>query len=169
MAYEYSFFFSCTKYPGCSFLNNPNFYQFGQHFPIQNNSKSESANFSLHMIPSKFCAYLNYLQNTVSKFKNNLLKTKNRTPFQGGILLTSLYYNTTGFSNPFIGEFTKYPGQQIFSNFLNLSPGETFTKPGMASTSTQNRLSQLHKYAKVYTHSSDKPPMCEIPDLGLKF
>ena len=28
------------------FLNNPNFYQFSQqHFPIQNNSKSESANF----------------------------------------------------------------------------------------------------------------------------
>ena len=104
------FFFSCTKYPGCSFLNNPNFYQFGQqHFPIQNNSKSESANFSLHMIPSKFSAYLNYLQNPVSKFKNNLLKTKNQTPFLGKFHLTSQYYYTTGFSNPFLEEFTKYP------------------------------------------------------------
>ena len=47
IAYEHpSFFFSCTTYPGCSFLNNPNFYQFGQqHFPIQNNSKSGSVNF----------------------------------------------------------------------------------------------------------------------------
>ena len=44
IAYEHStsFFFLCTKYPGVFFLNNPNFYKFCQHFPIQN--ISESAN-----------------------------------------------------------------------------------------------------------------------------
>ena len=44
VAYEHSsssFFFLFTKYP-VFFLNNPNFYKFCQHFPIQN--ISESAN-----------------------------------------------------------------------------------------------------------------------------
>ena len=37
VTYEHSsFFFLFTKYPGFFFLNNPNFYKFCQHFPIQN-------------------------------------------------------------------------------------------------------------------------------------
>ena len=125
-------------------------------FPNSKQFQIRVCEFSLHMIPSKFRAYLNYLQNHVSKFKNNLLKTKNRTPLPGKFHLTSQYYNTTGFSNPFLGEFSKYPVRQIFSTIRNPSPGETFTKHGMASTNSQNRISQLDKYAKVYAHSSDR-------------
>ena len=158
------FFFTLHKISWVFFLKQPKLLSiWPTTFPNSKQFQIRVCEFLLHMITSTFCAYLNYLQNPVLKFKNNLLKTKNRTPFEGKFHLTSQYYNTTGFSNPFLGEFTKYPVRQIFLNILNPSPGETFTKHGMASTSSPNRLSQLHKYAKVYVHSSDKPPMCEIP------
>ena len=38
-------------------------------------------------------------------------------------------------------------------------------KPAWFYQRRKYRFSQLHKYAKVYAHSSDKPPMCEIPGL----
>ena len=130
------------KYPGGSFLNNPNFYPFGQqHFPLKNNSKPSPQIFRyIQRDRQDFAHTLNSLifkplfqisKITVSKIKSN--------PIPGGIPLTSQYFNTTKFSNPFYGDFPKYPVRQIFSNFLNPYLGEMSTKPGMASTSTQNR------------------------------
>ena len=73
IAYEYppflSSFFFCFKIsrvffpkPSKLLLIQPT------KFLPQNNSKSESVNIPLHIIPPKFCAYLNYLQNPVSEY-----------------------------------------------------------------------------------------------------
>ena len=63
------FFLFCFKISRVFFPKPPKllFIQ-STKFPPQNNSKSESANFPLHMIPSKCCAYLNYLQTPVSEY-----------------------------------------------------------------------------------------------------
>ena len=149
------------KYPRGSFLNNSNFYPFGQqHFPLKNNSKP-SRQFFQYIRDQDFAHILAFLisKHSFQISKITFSKTKSN-PISGGIPLTSQYFNTTRFSILFLGEFTKYPARQIFSNFLDPSLEETSTKPGMP-TSTQNIdaiLGRLHKTLPISTIFPNSTP-----------
>ena len=71
VAYEHSssFFFFCTKYPGCFFFpKQPKLLSIHPTtFPNSKQFQIRIYESSPHLVPSKFCASLNYLQNPVSK------------------------------------------------------------------------------------------------------
>ena len=86
-----------------SFLNNPNLLSIRPTtFPPQEQFKTESTNFSVHTTrSSKFCTYTSY-----SPIPFKISKTKVKPHSRGTIHnsvwpLTSQYFNTTRFSNPF--------------------------------------------------------------------
>ena len=135
IAYENSFFFFLAlKYPGCSFLNHPNFYPFSQqYFPLKNNSKPSPQIFRYmqdfaHILNSNSKPPFQFSKITFSTTKikpHSRENSTNQSVFQYHKILKSLLRGIHKISST--------------TNFLDPSLGETSTKPGMASTSTQNR------------------------------
>ena len=128
------------KYPRGSFLNNPNFYPFDQqHFPLKNNSKPSPQIFRYRQ---RDCQDFAHIPNSL--ISNPLFQISNTIP----------------------GQFTKtqawtLPVPQIFSTPLW---GKTFTKPGMASTSTENIdsiLGRLHKTLSICTTLPNIEPVAK--------
>ena len=106
IAYEHSsssFFFLFTKYPDF-FLNNPNFYKFCQHFPIQN--ISESAN----LRHTRFCQNFAHLLITSKTLFQNIFPNNN--------LKASLQ-----------GELTKYLSASSDKKHLSLSYSASTARP----------------------------------------
>ena len=127
------------KYPKGSFLNNPNFYQFGQqHFPLKNNSKPSPQIF--RYIQRDHQDFKSILNSLISKplfqiSKITFSKTKNKPHSRGNSTnQTVLQYHKI--LKSILRGIHKISST---TNFLDPSLGKTSTKPGKASTCTQNR------------------------------
>ena len=170
------FFFLFTKYPCFFFLNNPNFYKFCQHFPIQN--ISESANLR-HTWFRQNSAHLLITSKTLFQniFPNNNLKAS----LQGEL---TKYLSASSDTKNICLLVTLPPRQDrfqdntyVFNNWYQQFPQQN-NRPD--STSAENIDSpNFINIEKVYAHSSDKHQCAKFmdntinapkfPSLGLKF
>ena len=123
------------EYPGGSFLNNPNFYPFGQqHFP-KNNSKPSPQIFRhinvIIKIPTHRLNFLisypvsNILFNRISKitFSKTKVKPHSRGNSQSSLATNQSVLQNTRFSNPFLIGIHKISRMTRFSNFPDPSQG----------------------------------------------
>ena len=156
IAYEHSssFFFFSQNIPGFFFLNNPNFYQFCRHFPIQN--ISESANLrhtwfrqnSAHLLITSKTLFQNIfpnnnlkasLQGELTKYLSASSDTKNHL---------SLSYSAST-ARPFSIHMDHDKSETIpmspiiaINNFHRKQPAWFYQR-------RKYRFSQLHKYRKI--------------------
>ena len=194
IAYEHSSsFFLAQNIPGVFFfLNNPNFYQLSQqHFPIQNNSKSESAN-PRHTWFRQNSAHLLIISKT--PFQNIFPNNNRKAPLQGELTeylsdssdtkkthLSLSYSASTArpTARPFSVD-TDHDKSEIISmspiiginNFLK-ETGLILPPPKISILPTSQNIE------KVCAHSSDKHQCAQfldnpidapkIPSLGIKF
>ena len=140
------------KYPGGgSFLNNPNFYPFGQqHFPLKNNSKPSPQIF--RYIQRDRQDFVHILPTLPSRLKFQTSFQGDHSQFRQATNQSVLQYHKILKSS--LRGIHKISSTTRFSNFLDPSLGETFAKPGMATTSTQNIdpiPGRLHKTLPIST------------------
>ena len=160
IAYEHSssFFFLFTKYPGF-FLNNPNFYKFCQHFPIQN--ITESAN----LRHTWFCQNSAHLLITSKTLLQNIFPNNNlKASLQGEL---TKYLSASSDTKNICLLVTLPPRQDRFQDntyvFNNWYQQFLQQNNRPDSTSAENIDSpNFINIEKLYAHHSDKPPMCEI-------
>ena len=151
------FFFFFTKYPRF-FLNNPNFYKFCQHFPIQNTS--ESANLH-HTWFRQNSAHLFITSKTL--FQNIFPNNNFKASLQGGL---TKYLSASPDKKNICLLVTLPPRQDyfqdntyVFNNWYQQFPLQN-NRP-YSTSAKKYRFSQLHKYRKIIC-ALFKPPMCEI-------